>query len=110
MHWQKTSGLANQSSPTLTTPKCIKYQKISYIYLFAFVREDLNRMAQQIHLQFAQVANEAGEDALQSMGMSLNDFRGSIEKYSGDPEVGRTLTMLQMQQQQELMAMGVPSM
>ena len=23
MHWQKTSGLANQSSPTLTTPKCI---------------------------------------------------------------------------------------
>ena len=34
MRWQKTSGLANQSSPTLTTPKCIKYQKISYIYLF----------------------------------------------------------------------------
>ena len=33
MCWQKTSGLANQSSPTLTTPKCIKYQKISYIYL-----------------------------------------------------------------------------
>jgi len=23
MRWQKTSGLANQSSPTLTTPKCI---------------------------------------------------------------------------------------
>ncbi len=67
-------------------------------------------MAQQIHLQFAQVANEAGEDALQSMGISLNDFRGAIEKYSGDPEVGRTLTMLQMQQQQELMVMGVPSM
>ena len=56
------------------------------------------------------MANEAGEDALQSMGISLNDFRGAIEKYSGDPEVGRTLTMLQMQQQQELMAMGVPSM
>jgi len=62
------------------------------------------------HLQFAQVANEAGEDALQSMGISLNDFRGAIKKYSGDPEVRRTLTMLQMQQQQELMAMGVPSM
>ena len=34
MRWQKTSGLANQKSPTLTTPKCIKYQKISYISLF----------------------------------------------------------------------------
>ena len=75
---------------------------LTFIF-FAFIRED-------IHLQFAQVANEAGEDALQSMGISLNDFRGAIEKHSGDPEVGRTLTMLQMQQQQELMAMGVPSM
>ena len=32
-----TSGLANQSSPTLTTPKCInKYQKILFV---AFVHE-----------------------------------------------------------------------
>jgi len=39
MHWQKTSGLANQSSPTLTTPKCLNYLKIlSSKYLFAFVR------------------------------------------------------------------------
>jgi len=66
MRWQITSGLANQSSPTLTTPKCIKY--LTFIF-FAIVREDLNRMAQQIHFQSAQVANEAGEDALQSMGI-----------------------------------------
>ena len=70
MRWQITSGLANQKSPTLTTPKCIKYRKKYLTFaFFAFVREDLNCMAQQIHLQFAQVANEAGEDALQSMGI-----------------------------------------
>ena len=34
MRWLITPGLANQSSPTFTTPKCIKYQKISFIYLF----------------------------------------------------------------------------
>jgi len=39
MRWQKTSGLANQNSPTLTTPKCINYlKKLSSKYLFAFVR------------------------------------------------------------------------
>ena len=31
MRWQKTSGLANQSSPTLTTPKCINNQKIIFV-------------------------------------------------------------------------------
>jgi len=30
----KTSGLANQSSPTLTTPKCINIKKLSSNYLF----------------------------------------------------------------------------
>jgi len=28
MRWQKTSGLANQSSPTLTTPKCRNIKKL----------------------------------------------------------------------------------
>jgi len=34
MRWQITSGLANQKSPTLTTPKCVIIQKISSNYLF----------------------------------------------------------------------------
>jgi len=34
MRWQKTSGLGNQSSPTLTTPKCIIIKKLSSKYLF----------------------------------------------------------------------------
>jgi hypothetical protein len=33
MRWQETSGLANQSSPTLTTPKCIIIKKLSSKYL-----------------------------------------------------------------------------
>jgi len=40
MRWQKTSGLANQSSPTLTTPKCINILKNYHQSIFfAFVRE-----------------------------------------------------------------------
>jgi len=39
MRWQKTYGLANQSSPTLTTPKCIINKKIiikvSFLHLYA---------------------------------------------------------------------------
>jgi len=34
MRWLITSGLANQSSPTLTTPKCINIKKLSSNYLF----------------------------------------------------------------------------
>jgi len=67
-------------------------------------------VAQQIHMQFAAVANDAGEEALAKLDMTLDNFRAAIEKYSGNPEVGRTLTMLQMKQQQELMKMGVPMM
>ena len=44
MCWQKTSGLANQKSPTLTTPKCIKYRKKYLTFaFFAFVRERTTR-------------------------------------------------------------------
>jgi len=41
MRWQKTSGLANQSSPTLTTPKCIIKQKIiiKVSFLHSYVNE-----------------------------------------------------------------------
>lgn len=67
-------------------------------------------VAQGLHMKFASVANDAGEEALQNMGISLDDFRASIETHSSNPEVGRMLSMLQMKQQQELMAMGVPAM
>jgi hypothetical protein len=67
-------------------------------------------VAQQIHMQFAAVANDVGEDALSKLDMTLDDFRFTIEKYSSSPDVARTLAMLQMKQQQELLAMGVPMM
>lgn len=67
-------------------------------------------VAQQIHMQFAAVANDVGEDALSKLDMTLDDFRSTIEKYSSSPDVARNLAMLQMKQQQELLAMGVPMM
>jgi len=73
---------------------------------------NLNDMsvAQQIHMQFAAVANDVGEDALSQLDMNLDDFRCGIEAYSTSPDVARTLAMLQMKQQQELLSMGVPMM
>ena len=67
-------------------------------------------VAQQLQMEFAGSANEAGEEALEKEGITLDTFRAAIEKHSSSPAVGRTLTMLQMKQQQELMALGVPSM
>ena len=67
-------------------------------------------VAQQLQMEFAGSANEAGEAALEKEGITLDTFRAAIEKHSSSPAVGRTLTMLQMKQQQELMALGVPSM
>lgn len=67
-------------------------------------------VAQQLQMEFAGVANDAGEMALEKMGVSMDSFKAAIEKHSSDPEVGRSLAMLQMKQQQELMALGVPTM
>lgn len=67
-------------------------------------------VAQELHMQFASVANDKGEEALKSMGISLAQFQKSIEQNASNPQVGRQLAVLQMQQQQALMALGVPSM
>lgn len=64
--------------------------------------------AQALHMEFASSANEAGEAALKKLGITMDQFQSSVQKYSQSPEVGRELSMLQMKQQQELMAMGVP--
>lgn len=67
-------------------------------------------IAQQLQMQFAQRANDAGESALEKLGVTLDVFKAAIDKHSSDPEVGRALAMLQMKQQQELVAAGVPTM
>lgn len=66
-------------------------------------------VAQELHMQFASVANDKGEEALQAMGISLAQFQKSIEANAHNPTVGRSLAMLQMKQQQTLMSMGVPT-
>lgn len=67
-------------------------------------------VAQELQMEFAGVANDSGEQALENIGISMDSFKAAIEKHSSDPEVGRALAMLQMKQQQELMALGVPTM
>ena len=64
-------------------------------------------VAEQLHIQFSSVVNDKGEEALQALGVSLSQFQKSIEANSSNPTVGRSLAMMQMQQQQALMSMGV---
>ena len=67
-------------------------------------------VAQEMQVKFAESVNDAGEESLKAEGLTTDDFKAAIEKYAADPVVGRTLQMLQMKQQQELMALGVPTM
>jgi hypothetical protein len=66
-------------------------------------------VAQELHMQFASVANDKGEEALKAMGITLAQFQKSIEANAQNPTVGRSLAMLQMKQQQTLQSMGVPT-
>jgi hypothetical protein len=66
-------------------------------------------VAQELHMQFASLANDKGEDALKGMGIGLSQFQKSIEANAQNPTVGRALAMLQMQQQQAMVSMGVPT-
>jgi hypothetical protein len=66
-------------------------------------------VAQQFQLEASTDANEAGEEKMESeMGIKMADFRSAIDKHSRIPAVGQTLGMLQMKQQQQLAAGGVP--
>jgi hypothetical protein len=63
----------------------------------------------EFQLEASTDANEAGEGQLDSeLGISMGDFRSAIDRHSRIPSVGQTLGLLQMKQQQELMAAGVP--
>ncbi|KAI2510211.1 hypothetical protein MHU86_4243 [Fragilaria crotonensis] len=67
-------------------------------------------VAMAFQQQFATLANDAGDEALETMGLTMKDFQASVEANSQDPQVARSLTMLQMQQQKDLMEIGlVPS-
>lgn len=74
--------------------------------------KDLNspEVAQQLNMEFSSAANEAGDMALGQKGFTLNQFQKSVEAHAGVPQVGRALQMLQMKNQQEMMAMGIPGM
>uniref|UniRef100_A0A7S2MPZ7 Uncharacterized protein n=1 Tax=Helicotheca tamesis TaxID=374047 RepID=A0A7S2MPZ7_9STRA len=66
-------------------------------------------VAQSLQLQFASMADEVGGAALKKMDMTLEDFHGAIEKHKSRPEIGQTLMMLQIKQQQQLIALGMPA-
>ena len=68
------------------------------------------KTSQEYQMEASTEANEVAEKALEEKGISMSDFRSGIDKHSRTPSVGQTLGMLQLKQQQELMAAGVPMM
>jgi len=66
-------------------------------------------VAQQLQMDFSSVANDKGEEALKELGISQMQFQKSIEANASHPQVGRSLAMMQMKQQQALISMGVPA-
>lgn len=63
------------------------------------VQEDLN-------ISFSNNVSDAGEEALNSSNVTMAQFEGSVKLHASNPIVARALGMLQMKQQQEMMAMG----
>lgn len=61
---------------------------------------------QELNMEFAAGANDAGEAALAAQNVTMNQFEQSVKSHSSNPTVGRALAMLQMQQQQDLMSIG----
>lgn len=65
------------------------------------------KVAQDLQMAFSNVANEQGEEALGGLGISDTQFQKSIEANASNPQVARSLGMLQMKQQQALASLGV---
>lgn len=67
-------------------------------------------VAQELQIKFGSVANSAGDESLDKLGLTLRDFQASVEAHSSDPQVARSLAMLQMQQQKEMVELTGGSM
>jgi len=60
---------------------------------------------QELNMDFARAANDAGEKSLNEIGITQTQFEASVKAHSSNETVGRALGMLQMKQQQDLMAL-----
>lgn len=112
--------LQAEKATVLTADKTIEAAQVYFSALSAAMQnvveefkaegKDITSPTGQMELQtkFGDVANDAGEKALSGLGIGMKDFQASVEQNASDPKVGRTLHMLQVQQQQELQTMMKP--
>lgn len=117
-----SSALSNStaSKNSLTKEELLKACKIYFETLTDAMRDIVQSLKDkganlsdpmvlnQMQMEFASVANDKGEEELRiQVGVTLDVFRSSIEKYGEDPDVTRTLAFLQMKQQQDMASFGV---
>jgi hypothetical protein len=105
-------------APTLSPEKTIEVAALYFASLtdnmkvcvakFKAEGKDLRdpEVQQMLNQEFAQTANDAGEAALEKVGVTMEQFESSVKEHGDNPTVGRALGMLQMKQQQDLMAIG----
>jgi len=117
--WRRGQTAANRAAEEILPPdRLIEVAEKYFSALTECMREIVARYKtagrslqdpatqQALNMEFAEKANDAGEEALEREGISMSSFEASIKQHSGNPTVGRALGMMQMRQQQELMAIG----
>ena len=116
----RPDGMVSGSAPEEETLEAERTIQVAGVYFSALTQcmkdlveqyksagKDLKNaeIQQDLNLEFAKSANEAGEAALGRLGVTQNQFEASVKAHANDPNVGRALGLLQMQQQRDLMAL-----
>lgn len=117
----QTAGVGDRKGQDLSPEKLLEAAKIFFDAITETMVDIVKKyksegknlhdpaVVQGLQMQFASLADEVGEAALKRMDLTMEDFHGAVEKHKNHPEVGRTLMMLQIQQQQTLIAAGLPA-
>jgi hypothetical protein len=114
----RPSGVKKQKVEILTTAVTIQCA-VAYFAaltdamktLFAKYKtegKDMKNQAvlQELNIEFAHMTDDVGEETLASLGATVKQFEASVKAHTDDPEVGRALAELQMQQQRDFANLG----
>lgn len=79
----------------------------SIVNQYKMLGKDLKNplIQQELNMEFSMKVNDAGEDSLRTINVSMNQFENSVKIHANNPLVGQALQMLQMKQQQDMMSM-----
>jgi cell fate (sporulation/competence/biofilm development) regulator YlbF (YheA/YmcA/DUF963 family) len=121
--WRPGKDMSQKSAgaDVLSPERTVEVAEIYFEALTDNMRQLVNRykaegknvnepaVAQQLNMDFARTANDAGEASLAGEDVTLSQFESSVKAHSQNQAVARALAMLQHKQQRDLMALGQSS-